>query len=53
MHLITHLPGQKNKYDSNIANLAKRNWPHFLKYFTLDHNISKKLYSTLCLQEPQ
>ena len=36
MYLIIHLPGQKNKYDSNIAKLAKRNWPHFLKYFTLD-----------------
>ena len=51
MYLITHLPGQKNKYDSNIADLAKRNGPHFLKYFTLDHNISKNLYSTLCLHE--
>ena len=53
MYLIKHLPGQKNKYDSNIANLANRKWPHFLKYFTLDHNTSKNLYSALCLHEPK
>ena len=40
------------KYRCTSKCISKILW-YFLKYFTLDHNTSKNLYSALCLHEPK